>query len=304
MSHKQRLLIAVGSMILIYDISLAVHYVRLRGKMESVESRFRVELKERNKSAPSSEISNRANIARSYCWSGSDFFESPEMLLACDAILHNDETQLRKLLDAQLEVNTTGKYGFTLLFWAFACDNLQAFELLLEQGADPDRQLKRSIAAGRYEFLYLMDSVLFSSAKRNNERFLLSGLKYSHDINRRDITGENVLHVLTSPSSFGTFEVLNAAIAAGVDVNAADGSGSTPVRRALGMGRFAVALQLLKAGADPRVGVDGLDGFKKSLDVASLRCQQRKEVEGSQQLDEIAKWLMLHFDIESNSNRI
>ena len=81
------------------------------------------------------------SIANQAKWQPSDFFDTANELTICEAMSSSDMGKVTKLLQSGVELNTPGKLGVTVLHWAFFEDNLLAYELLLKNGASPDRKL-------------------------------------------------------------------------------------------------------------------------------------------------------------------
>lgn len=68
------------------------------------------------------------------------YFSTPESIEFCELLDSSDANatiRLQQLIKDGLDINVRGKYGMTLLAWAFYRDNRVIFQHLLEAGADP-----------------------------------------------------------------------------------------------------------------------------------------------------------------------
>ena len=208
------------------------------------------------------------------------FFEDAKNLEICKAIEDHDLDSLKKLTKPGVDLNKQEKGGITVLYWAFMQDNPEAFEWLLEQGANPDLKLSYdktlypafvggfivgklrppTYASGRESFYYSNESVLFAIVSRYGirQKFLEPALKFTRDPNQRDDgTGGTLLHYFTYFHT-ATEEGIELLLKYGVDINATDKHGSTALLLFEGSPKF--RLFLLEKGADPFVkderGVD------------------------------------------------
>lgn len=200
------------------------------------------------------------------------FFEDTKNLEICKAIEDHDLDSLKKLTKPGIDLNKQEKGGITVLYWAFMQDNPEAFEWLLEQGANPDLKLSidetlthafvgalilaeprpPSYAYGREDFYYFNESVLFAIVSRYpiRQKFLESALKYTRDPNQRDGNGGTLLHRF-SIFVGGTEEAFELLLKYGVDINATNKYGSTAVMEFYGFPTL--CLFLLNRGADPTI---------------------------------------------------
>jgi ankyrin repeat protein len=118
-------------------------------------------------------------VADLHSWKPKDYFLTPALLQACDSISRHDLSSLKAQIDSGLDVNSVGTNGLTLLHWAFACANIEAFQLLLESGADPDIRLKKGVKSRDTVVFHTGDSILHTSARAEYYRdYLMAGLRY------------------------------------------------------------------------------------------------------------------------------
>lgn len=231
----------------------------------------------------------KQTIAGRKKWRPSDFFTSANELRICEAVSAGDIEELTSLVKSGAELNTPGKYGVTVLFWAFFEEDMLAFKVLLEHGADPDlrlndefdeAQLKADLAPG--------DSVLFTSLRYFKPRFCLAALEHSRDANQSDRHGQNLLYVFLQPGSGGQ-ENLKALLDAGIDLNAQGKYGSTPCHRALRLANPGLCIQLLQAGADPSIQND--EGHDLADSLERLLANLANVGKSSDYLNPIVTWL-------------
>jgi ankyrin repeat protein len=185
-------------------------------------------------------------------WTPQDYFQEENAIRACDAITARDQVKLQALIDAGLDVNVTGKAGFTLLHWAFAEDNFPAFELLLKSGADPGRKLTRPIYLSTKSPFAEGDSILFTCLraawKPSQLDFVYTALAHGEK-DPRDWEGKDVLTVFGSEHRFNG-EILARLAESGMDRDIQNQYGDTAAMWAVKLDRPELALQILQSGAD------------------------------------------------------
>ena len=149
------------------------------------------------------------------------YFSAERDLAVCRAISDNELQRLEKLISDIPDVNVTGKDGFNFLFWAWMTDNLDAFKMLLNAGADPDAKIKNDLRRDIGFFAMAGDSVLFATLTyRRGGDFLDAALKHTKDPNQVDAGGYNLIHRYFSVgASADVFNRLDSLIASGVDLH-------------------------------------------------------------------------------------
>ncbi len=102
------------------------------------------------------------------------YFDNPKILELCRAISEKQHERVRELIP-NVDLNTQGSGGITLLYWAYFSNDLESFKLLLQAGADPDLQLNEV-----YRFkvkvlrpLLPSDSIFFACLETSQVRLLL-----------------------------------------------------------------------------------------------------------------------------------
>lgn len=226
-------------------------------------------------------------------WVPQDFFEVPDAIRACKAITSRDQQQLQALIDAGLDVNLSGKAGITLLYWAFVSDNLEAFKLLLESGADPDQKLTNSLYLRTVMAFREGDSILFTTMRitwnRGQLDFFYAALDHASEKDPRDAAGNTLLHVVMAERRPDE-AILARIIEFGVDLDAQTKYGNTEAMWAVSHDRPDLALQMFEAGADPSIrnnqGQSVADLLRRKLE--QERGNQYYPKEAAQQLLE---WL-------------
>ena len=233
-------------------------------------------------------------------WAPEGFFHASVVLHACEAITIGDSGKLQDLIDSGLDVNSSGKAGMTLLHWAFACGNLEAFKLLLESGADPDKRLKYTLETPHMGRLFFGDSVLFSCLRQAKWQFFFPALEETSDVNQLDANGDTLL--IASMRQYGlgvtnyaqlsmTEETLQRIIASGVNLDARSKYGYTAALHAILAGRPLLCLTILEAGADP--GIHGYEGetLAEALTAIAKRFEERGLVERLAEAKRLQQWL-------------
>lgn len=85
-------------------------------------------------------------------WKAEDYFEDPQIIKLCQAIEQNDVAEMKRLIAAGVDVNTSGKDGMTLLLWAFPDRKVKRFQCLLEHGANPNVYFESDFSVGHRPF--------------------------------------------------------------------------------------------------------------------------------------------------------
>ncbi len=188
--------------------------------------------------------------------------------ILADAVEHQDEALIRRLLDERTDVNATQVDGMTPLHWAAYHDladlagsllgsgaNVKAenrygvsplsiaatngsgtlVKLLLDAGADPNQTL-----AGE-------ETVLMIAARTGNLNAVKALLVAGADPNAQERREQTALMWAAAE---GHAPVVNALVDSGADINATLNSGFTPLFFSVREGHVDVALALLEAGVD------------------------------------------------------
>ncbi|XP_049855289.1 CARD- and ANK-domain containing inflammasome adapter protein-like [Schistocerca gregaria] len=209
------------------------------------------------------------------------------------AAANRRDAVVRLLLEAGADCEVRDDRGRTALHAAAASGSVHALRLLLDAGSDPESQdsegntaMHLASQAGHTTILNVMFDrgvsrcmvkiQLLLSAESGNVEGVRLALKYTSgwgdtwsdmhsvairgggtavrtlmaagvDPNARDANGDTPLHAVAAAGCPGAAEAL---VEAGADVDAADSSGSTPLHYAVRAGNLGVARVLLAAGAD------------------------------------------------------
>jgi hypothetical protein len=219
-------------------------------------------------------------VAGLHSWVASDYFDSKEAILACDAIYGKDQRKLALMIENGLDVNVQKKDGITLLHWAVACNSFECFKILLEAGADPDVSLTSSLWTKRepgFEtpIFYGRDTILHSCARRRLDKYFLEALKFCQDLDLPGAGGERLTNIACSMD--GEALLLAAVLAAGASPNFADSSQSGYIG-ALIIGDYKTIRVLLDYHADPLYGDFSSERVLKMIDE---RIQKHTEVQNT-----------------------
>jgi len=202
-------------------------------------------------------------------WSGkaSDYFDDRMLLAVCEAISKDNLVKLRGLLDANLEINKAGQSGMTVLYFAYLEGKLPAFELLLKQDANPDVEITSELPLkvgemGLWErtrgFSVLMHSLMSESVRPG---FFDAAIVFTKKPNQRDVDGNTFLHQTVHFCALpADLPRLKAVLATGIDLNIKNKKGETAAHLAVQYSPV-LLLELLKAGADPRIALPSGTSF-------------------------------------------
>lgn len=182
------------------------------------------------------------------------FFDSAELVACCQAINSGNLPALSNAISLKLDVNSPGYGGVTLLHWALARKNFEAFELLLKGGASPDAKLTLKMSGLAGHFIE-GDSVLMSSLWFGMSRlkFFDVALTYTKDPNQRRKNGQTLLMIHLSQFVGVHDKCIEAMLKVGIDVNAQDNAGSTALHHGIAHGHYIQCQKLVRSGVDSSI---------------------------------------------------
>ncbi|RDZ29761.1 ankyrin repeat domain-containing protein [Lysobacter silvisoli] len=203
-------------------------------------------------------------------------FADPAVAALAEAVAQGDDSRVRALA-AGTDLSARGDKNVTLLQWALLNQRLDSLKALLDAGADP----KQPGVDG--------DTVVHLAAMANDASYLTELLARGVDPNvRNPESGAGPLRSALMGEREAQFHAL---LAAGADPNLADRVGNTPLHTAGQINEPARALDLLKAGADPKARNAQGATFQRYLFMtrASLLNAQTR-----QRREEVEAWLTSH----------
>ncbi|MEZ6138085.1 MAG: ankyrin repeat domain-containing protein [Pirellulaceae bacterium] len=180
-----------------------------------------------------------------------EFFQSQKLVQCCEAINEGDTDKLKSLLRDKVDLNATGLGGTTLLHWALAKNQFEAFKLLLEHGASPDLALTHSMPGLAGHFIE-GDSVLMTAVSFGMSRlkFFFEALPYTKQPNQQRINGQSLLINYVSHVTDVDTEGVEKILKVKTDINLRDNLGMTACHHAIQWQHTEVCKLLLDRGAD------------------------------------------------------
>ena len=201
---------------------------------------------------------------------------------------------LQAIVESGIDVNATNKNGVTPLMKASRRGNIDAISVLLHAGADPNIIDGNGNTLLHYAvYVYCRKEVLqeivesgvdVNATNRNGITALMKASRRGHidaisvllhagvDPNIVDCNGNTLLHYAVDGEC--SKEVLQAIVESGIDVNATNKNGVTPLMKASRRGNIDAISVLLHAGADPNI----IDGNGNTLLHYAVYVYCRKEV--------------------------
>lgn len=165
-----------------------------------------------------------------------EVFADDRVAEMADAIAGGDTQRIRSLAPAT-NMDAKGDDDVTLLQWAVLNGSFDGLDALLAAGADPS--------------LLGMDgyTVMHTAALVKEPKYL--DLLLQRGISPDLRNGDNQTPIFTAITG-RRIEQVHALLAAGASIHTADNAGDTPLHKAALINDFALALELLQAGADPK----------------------------------------------------
>jgi ankyrin repeat protein len=174
----------------------------------------------------------------------SELFQSKPLVELAEASAKGRVEKIQLLIKNGVNLNSQGKDGITVLFWALLHKNKKSIEVLLQNGADPnvrmtDGESPMSFAAMSSDSWYL-ESFLKHGG---NPNLLQTKREYSPLFSFIETRGLNAV----SRMGLTNARLL---VAAGADVNFRNRNGETPLQYAVYLWQYDMAYFLLQEGAD------------------------------------------------------
>lgn len=165
---------------------------------------------------------------------GCSYHGGPDIFLH---IKNGDLEAVRKDIKEEGVFEKTNLKGITPLIYAIEQNNLAAFRLMLENGAEPNHR----ISSG--------GSAMTFSVVNDDPTYLHVLIEFGGDVNFfHDGRKRNVIFDTLSPNKFEHLKVL---VHSGAKVNVRDGVRQTPLMVAANLNQYKTVLFLLENGADP-----------------------------------------------------
>lgn len=167
-----------------------------------------------------------------------------------EAVIEGNTEVVKILIEAGANVNQTDEDGHTVLMTAAYYGYLEIVKLLVKAGADVnawgqgDTPLLRAADGGQrevYDFLYPLIS---EDIRRRGEKDIDKGVKRKERWQKQDIED------FIDAAMYGNLEVVKAAIAKGIDINAIGSEGQTALMYAANFVHIPVVQALIDAGSD------------------------------------------------------
>lgn len=172
------------------------------------------------------------------------FYDERQLNLAV-AISKNDASSILQSLDDGADVNYIGQDGMTPLLWALSNNNLKAFSILLDTGANPNLTTR----AGSDQTADTSPMEL--AAALEDSKFLKALLDHGGDPDLSiGSSGRSVLYQAARHRRFSNIRLL---VDRGAQIDHRNTSGSTALMESVSAKSFDVALTLLELGADPAI---------------------------------------------------
>jgi hypothetical protein len=165
----------------------------------------------------------------------SEFFSDPQVRALAEAAENGSIKEMERLIKKGVDVNGTGSFGVTPLWWAIRTKNKASFSYLLAHGAQPNPKVNTI-------------TVMEMAAGYEDSGYLEAVLPYKPDLGRVGTQNNNTpLETAIRQRQRHNLELL---IKAGADLNT-DNLGETPLEIAAADADYDYVYLMLQAGADP-----------------------------------------------------
>lgn len=174
-----------------------------------------------------------------------DYFAEPMQVKLAETVARGKPDQIGELIKQGADVNAKGRDGMRPLFWAMGKNSLKGFEILLQNGANPNVTAEGLIKGER------PPSVMELAAIAESSEYLRLALKHGGNANflvgygDRTIIYEAILNNRT--------DNVRTLIEAGADLAHRDTAGETPVATAASINNYDMVYLFLAKGADPSI---------------------------------------------------
>lgn len=169
--------------------------------------------------------------------SAQDAFKDEGVVKLLKAVIHSDSSEAKRLIAGGVNVNAIGEGGITPLLWVELNRNVNAMQLLLDQGADPNKYVPGEI--GEISF----GPPVWMAAGAGQKKILQILLDHGGDPNL-GIGGKSPMMMAISESHLDSAELL---LQHGADINYSSGPMSA-LFTAMVHAQFADAIWVLKHG--------------------------------------------------------
>ncbi len=175
-------------------------------------------------------------------------FEQKDVAELALAAANGNVEEMKSLIEKGADVNYAGQEGITPLFWAFLADSREGFQLLLENGANPNTMVGKNPAMRFYTEPIVDWSIDDLEYSYDDARFLELALQYGGDPNAIDANQNTMLMIACTPGTMKRVELL---VEAGADINhKVPGNGETALISAALLNEYAKVWYLIQKGAD------------------------------------------------------
>lgn len=179
------------------------------------------------------------------------YFDRPELVSLCDAISSGALDRIRNLVAAGADVNAVGKEGMTPLHWAIMKQEYEAFSLLLDLGAKPDRLVIWFEDGVAERWASAMELAALLDDPRYLRRLLAAGAGADTPVSP---LGATALFVASAHRRFQNVDIL---LGAGANIDfRSKRVAETPMHDAMYDGNYVSALYLIRKGAEADIAAE------------------------------------------------
>lgn len=236
-----------------------------------------------------------SSFHREVGWNAQDYFEDSQVVELCKAIEANNLEEVQRHINAGADVDAKGRGNMTPLLWAFPIKNPAIFVKLLELGADPNVVLSQDFEIGKLGFQKGETVTHIVSRRGSDEQFfaVFANGGNVHQVSQGTLMeGLAPIHLVIRARGDVRARIQRLDDL-GANLNQSEKCYRTPAEIAVLNNDYALALFILKLGANPNHYSQSNSNWKliHHLAFAEQSLLPTASLESKEDFEELLTWL-------------